>query len=93
MTDPETIDETVGELNKRYDLDLPRLADLPSAGALAEIWDLPVTIEQNPPAPMVFKACASKTHSFDGRVDGQVIVFVVPDGAEPGPLTPCRPPA
>jgi hypothetical protein len=93
MSDPiDTIDAAIGELNRRYDRDLPRLADLPEGSVLAALWSLPVTLDPNPPAPMVFKACATRSYAFNGKLDGQLILFVTPAGSEPGPLTPCPDP-
>jgi hypothetical protein len=89
MSDPSTIDEAIGEVNRRYDASLPRLADLTPGSVLYQLWSLPVTLDPNPPAPMVYKACATQAYSFNGKLDGQLILYVTPSGEKPDRLTPC----
>jgi len=93
MTDPlSTIDDAIGELNRRYGAGIPRLADLPAGSVLAQLWALPIIVDQNPPAPMVFKACATRSYAFNGKLNGQLILYVTPSGEVPEPLTPCPSP-
>jgi hypothetical protein len=89
MSDPSTIDEAIGELNRRYGQNLPRLADFPPDSVLHQLWSLPVILDPNPPAPMVYKACATQAYSFNGKLDGQLILYVTPSGEKPTRLTPC----
>lgn len=92
MSDPSTIDEAIGELNRRYGQSLPRLADFAPDSVLHQLWSLPVILDPNPPAPMVYKACATTPYSFNGKVNGQLILYVTPEGEKPSALTPCPPP-
>lgn len=87
--DPKTIDEAIGVLNVRYDAKLPRLADLPPGSVLHDLWSLPITVDHNPPAPLVFKSCATKPYAFNGKLNGQLILFATPSDAKPSRLTPC----
>jgi hypothetical protein len=90
MTDPAaTIDDAIGELNRRYGASIPRLADLPPGSVLAQLWSLPIVLDPNPPAPMVFKACATQSFAFNGKLNGQLILFVTPSGEAAERLTPC----
>lgn len=90
MNDPQTnIDEAIGELNRRYGANIPRLADLPAGSVLAQLWSLPIVLDPNPPAPMVFKACATHSYAFNGKLNGRLILFVTPSGTAPERLTPC----
>lgn len=90
MSDPlDTIDDAIGELNRRYEQHLPRLANLPVGSVLAQLWSLPITLDPNPPAPMVFKACATAPYVFNGKLSGRLILYVTPADTKPGPLTPC----
>jgi hypothetical protein len=90
MNDPlTTIDDAIGELNSRYGAHIPRLADLPAGSVLAQLWALPIMLDPNPPAPMVFKACATQPYAFNGQINGQLILFVTPSDTAPERLTPC----
>jgi hypothetical protein len=86
---PNTIDEAIGEVNRRYGASLPRVADLPAGSVLFQLWSLPIVLDPNPPAPMVYKACATTSFAFNGKLNGQLILFVTPSGANPKQLTPC----
>lgn len=89
---PDTIDAAIGELNRRYGQAIPRLADLVPGSVLAELWALPIALDPNPPAPLVFKACATTPTLFNGKLGGRLILFVTPSGSAAGPLTPCSNP-
>lgn len=93
MSDPiATIDDAIGEINRRFEMDLPRLADLDPESVFAALWKLAAVTEDNPPAPILFKACATDTaFPFVANLNGQFIVYVTsgPDA----PLTPCQPPS
>ena len=92
MSDPlNTFDDAIGEINRRFDADLPRLADLPPDCVLAKLWALAIVTDDNPPAPMVFKACATdRQYPIAVNLPGQLIVYVTtgPDA----PVTPCSTP-
>lgn len=93
MSDPiTTIDEAIGEINRRFGAGLPRLADLDPDSFLAGLYKLAAVTQDNPPAPILFKACATDTaFPFAVNLTGQFIVYVTsgPDA----PLTPCQPPS
>ena len=91
MSDPiATIDEAIGEINRRFETELPRLADLDPNSIMSAMWKLDAVTQDNPPAPILFKACATDTaFAFAPGLIGQFIVYVTsgPDA----PLTPCVP--
>ncbi|SDR59720.1 hypothetical protein SAMN05444161_7157 [Rhizobiales bacterium GAS191] len=93
MSDPlNTLDDAIGEINRRFERTLPRLADLDADSFLATLWKLAIVTDDNPPAPMVFKACATdRQFAFAGNLKGQLIIYVTqgPDAA----VTPCPPPS
>lgn len=93
MSDPiTTIDEAIAEINRRFDASLPRLADLDPDSIFASLWKLAAVTQDNPPAPILFKACATDTaFPFSLNLTGQLIVYVTsgPDA----PLKPCQPPS
>jgi len=93
MSDPiTTIDEAIAEINRRFEQTLPRLADLNPNSLMAAIWELEAITQDNPPAPILFKACATDaSFAFAPGLIGQFIVYVTsgPDA----PLTPCPPPS
>jgi len=91
MSDPiTTIDEAIGEINRRFEATLPRLADLDPKSFLASLWRQGAVVQDNPPAPLVFKACATDPDFvFSGNLTGQFIVYVT--SGDDAPLTACVP--
>lgn len=89
MIDPiTTIDEAIGEINRRFEATLPRLADLDPQSVLASLWKLGAVVQDNPPAPLLFKACATDADfPLSGNLTGQFIVYVTSGGD--APLTAC----
>jgi len=86
-----TMDDAIGEINRRFDRNLPRLADLDPGSMLAALYQLAVTTQDNPPAPILFKACAVNTEfAFAGNLTGQLIVYVTQGGD--AAVTPCSTP-
>lgn len=84
----KTFDEAIGEINRRFGQSLPRLADLPADSLLAAMWNRAIVTDDNPPAPILFKACSTdRGFAFSGNITGQLIVYVT-DGGD-APLTPC----
>jgi hypothetical protein len=84
---PQTVDEAVAELARRYGERLPRLTDLIADSLLHDIWTLPIAVQKNPPAPLLFKACSTVALSVAPQLSGQVVVYVT-DGADVV-VTPC----
>jgi len=91
MIDPiTTIDEAIGEINRRFEATLPRLADLDPKSFLASLWKLGAVVQDNPPAPLLFKACATDAaFAFAHNLTGQFIVYVT--SGDDAPLSPCVP--
>ena len=89
MSDPiSTIDAAVGEINRLFGTGLPRLGDLGPQSVLARLWGLSAVVQADPPAPILFKACATNAgFPLAGNLTGQFIIFVT--SGEDAPLTPC----
>lgn len=87
----DIFDDAIGTINSRFGQTLPRLADLPAGSVMATLWGLSITIDADPPTPLLFKACATdKNFAFATNITGQLIVDVTPGGTVP--LVPCLTP-
>lgn len=84
---PQTVDDAMGELSRRYGKALPRAGDFGPESLLGAMLALPITVQSNPPAPLLFKACATATLSLTPHLSGQLVVYAT-DGADV-PVTPC----
>jgi hypothetical protein len=84
---PQIVDDVVAELARRYGETLPRLGDLDAESLLHAMWSLPTVVQPNPPAPLLFKACATAALALTPYLSGQVVVYVT-NGADVV-ATPC----
>jgi hypothetical protein len=86
--DLKTVDDAIGELNRRYSWTLPRRDDFPAGSPLHDIWSLDIDVVPQPPAPLLFKGCSKdKAYAFAFDLTGQLVIYVTsgPDS----PVTPC----
>lgn len=84
----KSVDDVVGELNRRYQWQLPRIGDFSKDSELYDIWSLQVDVVPQPPAPLLFKACSKdKSFPFAISLTGELVIYVT-EGAD-APVTPC----
>ena len=84
---PQTVDEAIGELARRFGKALPRVGDFGPESLLRAMWALPITVQSDPPAPLLFKACATATLSLTPHLSGQLVIYAT-DAADV-PVAPC----
>jgi hypothetical protein len=84
----KSVDDVMGELNRRYQWQLPRIDDFSKDSELYRIWSLDVDLVPQPPAPLLFKACSKdKAFAFGTSLTGELVIYVT-EGPD-APVTPC----